>query len=156
MRLCGCLFRLPKMLPKSSYTPVESVREDQSESQKAWRSTPKSGNGLWNVDWWWAELLCALLGTALVVALCIVLNRYDGAPSPPCGSAFGSALTLNTIVAILGTSARVALLYLKAECIGQLKWIWFLQETLRAERRGYIRPCQPQDLGRRRCAMVYP
>ena len=111
------------MATKSSYAPVGSVQEDRREPEDVQRSANNPGKS--GGDWWWAEILCAVLGTALIIALCIVLNRYDGKPSPTFGTAFGSALTLNTIIAILGAAAKAALLYPVAECVGQLKWIWF-------------------------------
>lgn len=111
------------MTTKSSYAPVESVREDHGES--AGSQHHRTETGILHGDWWWAEILCAVIGTVLIIALCLVLNRYDGKPSPTFGEAFGSALTINTIVAILGTAAKAALLYPVAECVGQLKWIWF-------------------------------
>lgn len=115
------------MAPKSSYTPIERVREQVTELDRP-QCDASDKAAIRRSDWWWAELLCAAFGAVLVIALCIVLKNYDGGPSPTFGKAFGSSLTLNTIIAILGTAAKVALLYPVAECVGQLKWIWFSQQ----------------------------
>lgn len=77
------------------------------------------------LNFWWLEIFCAVLGTILLIALALILNAFDGKAVPHFGSAFGSALTLNTIIAILATTAKTCLLFPVAECISQLKWIWF-------------------------------
>ena len=80
---------------------------------------------LWASAGWAPEILCASLGTLLMVTLCLVLQAYDGNPEPHFGSGIGSQLTLNTIVAIISASAKAALLLPVAECISQNKWYWF-------------------------------
>jgi len=65
------------------------------------------------------------MGILYIAALVIILRTYDGQPSPRFGTAFGSALTLNTVTSILSAAAKAALLYPVAQCMGQLKWIWF-------------------------------
>lgn len=79
-------------------------------------------------DNWFLEILCVTIGTVLIVALYLVLRAYDGQIAPKFGSAFGSSLTLNTIVAIIAAAAKVLLLLPVAECLGQLRWIWFANE----------------------------
>lgn len=69
-----------------------------------------------------------MLGILFIGALVFVLHFYDGQEAPKFGSAFGASLTLNTVTAILSTAAKAALLYPVAECVGQLKWIWFSQD----------------------------
>lgn len=77
---------------------------------------------------WLVEAASTALGILFVVTLVIVLHVYDGRPAPQFGSAFGSSLTLNTITAILSAVAKAALLHPVAECISQLKWIWFSKD----------------------------
>jgi hypothetical protein len=76
-------------------------------------------------DNWLLEVLCVISGVVLVVALHPVLQEHDGEEKPAFGSAFGSSLTLNTIVAIIAAAARVLLMLPVAECLSQLRWIWF-------------------------------
>ena len=77
-------------------------------------------------NWWLLELACATLGTISIVILCIILHHYDGNSVPKFGSVFGHAITLNTVVAILVQLATALLLVPVTECIGQLKWMWYL------------------------------
>jgi hypothetical protein len=76
-------------------------------------------------DNWLIEIICVVAGSACLAALCPVLHHYDGKATPHFGSAFGSSLTLNTLVAIIAAVAKLLLLFPVAECIGQLRWIWF-------------------------------
>lgn len=72
-----------------------------------------------------------ILGILLIIALIVVLRVYDGQLAPRFGAVFNGALTLNTIVAILSTASKAALLYPVTECISQLKWIWFSKDYRR-------------------------
>jgi hypothetical protein len=76
-------------------------------------------------DNWLVEIVCVIMGSACIAALCLVLQHYNGKATPQFGSAFGSSLTLNTLVAIIAALAKLLLLFPVAECIGQLRWIWF-------------------------------
>lgn len=77
-------------------------------------------------DGWLLELLSLGTGCLLLAALCLVLNSYDYANTPYIGGPFGHAVTLNTIVAIIGVAIQAAFLFPIVECLGQLKWHWFL------------------------------
>ncbi|KAK8050448.1 hypothetical protein PG994_012178 [Apiospora phragmitis] len=65
------------------------------------------------------------------------LPRKPQNPSSLCcsrttaGTELGSKLTINTLVAMLSTGAKAALLFPVAECISQIKWIWFSSEEPR-------------------------
>jgi hypothetical protein len=113
------------MATNTCYKPVESsAREAQPGlasthgKRSYWSSFSPSDNWTW-------EIVCALLGTVLVLVLYLVLRQYDGQPAPRFGTVFGTALTLNTVVSIIVAAARAALLLPVAECVGKLKWIWF-------------------------------
>ncbi|KAL5318279.1 hypothetical protein ACEPPN_013338 [Leptodophora sp. 'Broadleaf-Isolate-01'] len=72
------------------------------------------------LNWKW-ELL-SLVGTILsLVAIVIVLNHYDGKPSP----SWPYEITLNTLVSVFSTLLKALMMMAVAECISQLKWIWF-------------------------------
>ncbi|KAK4553692.1 hypothetical protein LTR86_009190 [Recurvomyces mirabilis] len=79
----------------------------------------------WTDDWL-QEYICVVLGAVFIVALAIVLLKQDGKPPPSFGAAFGGALTLNTVISIIAAAAKALLLLPVMECVGQLKWIWFL------------------------------
>lgn len=76
-------------------------------------------------DWWLVELLAVAVGIACIVALCAVLKKYDNQPANRFNSLFGVNITLNTLISILSTLGRAALLLAVAECISQLKWKWY-------------------------------
>jgi len=90
------------------------------------RSRPTSVYAIYVQNWWLVELLSILLGIAAIVALCLVLRKYDGKPVPRTNTVFGVNITLNTLVSILSTISRAALLLSVSECISQLKWSWYL------------------------------
>jgi hypothetical protein len=118
----------------TTYTPIGRL-QDYGEGQSFAGNTKqvkKRNNtaALENIeDNWLLEIFCVAIGTMLIVALYFVLQTYDGQIAPKFGSAFGSSLTLNTIVAIIAATAKVLLLLPVAECLGQLRWIWFARES---------------------------
>ncbi|KAL2065319.1 hypothetical protein VTL71DRAFT_2988 [Oculimacula yallundae] len=79
---------------------------------------PRSSEFAWTWKW---ELL-SLLGTTMsLIAIVIILNQYDGKPSPR----WPHAITLNTLVSVFATLLKAMMMMAVAECISQLKWIWF-------------------------------
>lgn len=79
----------------------------------------------WFESWWLGELVAVLSSCALVVALCIILNKYDGRQVPSFGTWFNSGITLGTLVSLLTTLAVAMALSTVQECLSQLKWLWF-------------------------------
>jgi hypothetical protein len=115
------------MATKASYEPAESAQDLlPGHPSRQTKSTRKSALSL-DYTWTW-EILCVVIGVVLIVVLCLVLHRYNGKTAPQFGEAFDTSLTLNTVVSIIVTGARAALLLPVAECVGQLKWIWFAKD----------------------------
>ncbi len=79
----------------------------------------------WVTDWWLLELICLVLGTASMVSTVVLLVSYQNKRVPGLNSFLGVNITLNTIIAILGTIGRASLLYSVTECISQQRWAWF-------------------------------
>lgn len=73
------------------------------------------------LDTWICETPSIVFSMACVGAVAVVVGFYDGEPIPQ----FPSGITLNTIISILSTAARSALVYVISATIGQLKWHWF-------------------------------
>ncbi|KAH7314336.1 hypothetical protein BKA65DRAFT_516622 [Rhexocercosporidium sp. MPI-PUGE-AT-0058] len=71
-------------------------------------------------NWKW-ELLSLVGMTMSLVAIILLLNHYDGKPSP----LWPYEITLNTLVSIFSTLLKALMMMAVAECISQLKWIWF-------------------------------
>jgi hypothetical protein len=57
--------------------------------------------------------------TGIVASLMV----YDKNPAP--GFSFGH--TLNAIISLLAAASKFSLIFVIAECIGQLKWLWFYE-----------------------------
>ena len=83
----------------------------------------------WVTNGWLFEVLSVLVGLAAIIDLCGVLRKYDGKVDPGANHVFGVNITVNTLVAILSTIARAALLVVVSECICQLKWRWYINES---------------------------
>ncbi|KAF2137036.1 uncharacterized protein K452DRAFT_199136, partial [Aplosporella prunicola CBS 121167] len=74
-------------------------------------------------DWQW-EISTAVLSLACTIAVFAVLLVYQGKPTSEWKTPHG--ITLNTLVAILSTLGRGALLVPVTSCISQLKWLHFM------------------------------
>jgi hypothetical protein len=104
--------------------PVSSTLDDIASPTS--KSTSRSCLTIRNPeDNWLVEIFCVVVGSGCLAALCLVLRHYNGKATPHFGSAFGTSLTLNTLVAIIAAAAKLLLLFPVAECVGQLRWIWF-------------------------------
>ena len=107
------------------------LRESDSHGAKSQRGRYRFKSTLYTKlfrDWWLAEVLSVVVGIASIVALCRILKKYDDKPAPRANAVFGINITLNTLVSILSTLGRAALLLSVAECISQLKWTWYLDK----------------------------
>lgn len=124
------------MQPKDIYTnvsPVDPPSEQPFQEDVLICRDRKSRrcNENWTAlftDGWALELIALLLGCALIAALFIVLNSYDGKAMPYLGTVLGTSVTLNTVVAVVGIAIQAFLLFPIVECLGQLKWQWMLRE----------------------------
>lgn len=70
--------------------------------------------------WIW-EVLSVCLAIGLLVAIVLVSNHFHGEIVPQ----WRFSINLNTLVALLATIARAAMLVAVAEILGQVKWSWF-------------------------------
>ncbi|KAM5350587.1 hypothetical protein ACJ41O_007092 [Fusarium nematophilum] len=73
---------------------------------------------------WWLEGLSCLFSIAAIVALVVLLQKFDDKPLP----IFPLGLTLNTLIALLSTSTRACLILVIEESVSQLKWLWLRRE----------------------------
>ena len=69
---------------------------------------------------WIFEIIAIIISSGAVVALVALLYRENGKAL----SSWTLAVTLNTVVATLGTLARTSLAFAVSACIGQQKWSW--------------------------------
>ena len=85
------------------------------------------------LKWWLFELLAWTLSLATLCALVLLLRQFDGKQY----SAWPSRhFTLNALVALIATAARVSVLIPVAQAISQAKWDWFSNSRRREVRRG--------------------
>lgn len=83
------------------------------------------------LDTWFSEILAISFSLSCFIAIVAVLSSFDGKQSPE----LSYGLRLNTIVSILATACKSSLLFLVAESLGQLKWVWFFQQGKEARKR---------------------
>lgn len=66
------------------------------------------------------EIFAVIISLGALLAIIFVLRREDGRPL----TAWTLAVTLNTVIAALGTLARSTLAFALSACVGQQKWNW--------------------------------
>ena len=89
-----------------------------------------AGHGIRRLHWlrqlsltlWLWELLSLLTSATCIGAIIVFLAHYDGKPMP----SWSYGLTLNSLISILSSVARSAMLLPIAEVLSQLKWCWFV------------------------------
>lgn len=69
---------------------------------------------------WWLEMLGAVCSIACVIALVIVLIKFDG----KLLSSWVWVASPNAVVSILSTASKAMMILTVAECISQLKWVY--------------------------------
>lgn len=70
---------------------------------------------------WWTEIIIWLFSAVCVLFIAVILGVCDDKPAPT----WRYGVTLNTLISIFTTMARVAMLIPTAEAISQFKWLWF-------------------------------
>ena len=82
-------------------------------------------------SWWYLEIVSAISSLICVVGVCAVLLRLDQTPLNEWMNKMH--IQPNTLASILMTIAKAALLLPVAECISQLKWIYFQEQARRLD-----------------------
>ncbi|KAI6645602.1 hypothetical protein MCOR14_000069 [Pyricularia oryzae] len=96
-------------------------REKQQETSSAPHRGPTRPilSSLWN--WaWLMESLAILVSIVMVISIGFVLNNYHKKPAPQFFD-----LNITTLVAIIATLMRAALVYVVVQVLGQVRWSWF-------------------------------
>jgi hypothetical protein len=70
------------------------------------------------------EVLAMLLSSGLLVAIIVVLARYNHSPQP-----IWRYVSLNSMISWLSTISKGCVLFSISEGIGQLKWVWFARKS---------------------------
>ena len=71
--------------------------------------------------WWWWEIAPILLSIMCTFAMVIVLARIEDTPLDD----WKFSIQLNSLIAILTTTSKAAMLVAVTTAIGQLKWLHF-------------------------------
>ncbi|KAI0538156.1 hypothetical protein GGR58DRAFT_513265 [Xylaria digitata] len=74
--------------------------------------------------WWWWEISAMMLSIASMSLIALLLSKINGIPL----EAWGLPITPQSLIAILTTAGKTALLVPIASCIGQLKWRHFTRQ----------------------------
>lgn len=125
-------------MDSNSKTPVEVVKtvspEDASEdlehqgtvNEQINTEEPFSGTD----DYWKWEIV-GVVGSALaLMGIIIFANHFDNGPTPSWSMTVAKynktfTVTMNSILSLLSTIAKICVLIPVTKGLGQLKWIWF-------------------------------
>ncbi|OGM45307.1 hypothetical protein ABOM_006429 [Aspergillus bombycis] len=77
-----------------------------------------------NSDWYVWEVLAVVLSAAALIAIIVILAKFDQQPQPTW-----KHVSLNSVISWLSTISKACVLYTISEALGQLKWVWFAQGT---------------------------
>jgi hypothetical protein len=98
------------------YNPPPSVPGEQPYSTRIGKTSMASTK--W---WWWWEIGSALLSVACVGAVTAVLRYIENKTIEE----WGFSIAPNSLIAILTTISKAAMMVVIASCISQLKWSYF-------------------------------
>lgn len=100
--------------------------------EKATAPTPQTD------DWWISELLGVGGSGVAIVGIAILLYFFDGQPTPSWSLTLkgrhallqdkAAHVSLNAILALLSTVARICILIPITKGLAQLKWVWLAEE----------------------------
>jgi heme/copper-type cytochrome/quinol oxidase subunit 2 len=86
-------------------------------------STPQKQQRHWVLDTWLIEIGCISLGISSLVVILVLLLQYNNEAQPQW-----HGVTLNAVISVLATVARIGLVVPVAESLAQWKWMWFSKD----------------------------
>jgi hypothetical protein len=102
----------------AGYHPIDQQPELLGDEFPSGKRPNSSATSLEN--WWVLEIAALLLSALLLAATGVLLQHYDDEPQPDW-----EMMSLNTLVAWMGTLSRALVLLPVSRSLGQLKWTWF-------------------------------
>lgn len=104
----------------TAYVPVHSQQQEHlGVHNRSHESSTRSNNCVWRL-WLWEILSIAVAAHSLAaIVITLVLRRDRPLPKLP------SAITINALIAVFTAIFKACLMMSIAECIGQLKWLWY-------------------------------
>ena len=100
----------------------EPLVPDTADQDKSNKTRPSIWRLISKLFIW--EILAMLLSSGLLVAIMVVLARYDHRPQPTW-----RYVSLNSMISWLSTISKGCVLFSISEGIGQLKWVWFARKS---------------------------
>ncbi|KAF2109829.1 hypothetical protein BDV96DRAFT_584642 [Lophiotrema nucula] len=113
--------------PKGTYQPI-GLRHSKEWSASAILA-PKRFAKSYIVPWWW-EVLGASFSIAFLSSIFAILLVVDNKSI----NSWHFRIEPNALVSVFATGAKATLILIVAECIGQLKWIYFMESKRRVRR----------------------
>ncbi|KAI1749371.1 hypothetical protein F4782DRAFT_542235 [Xylaria castorea] len=108
----------------NSYPILESSEPIRSKAAQNSVSSPRSHRSPSSSWWWWWEILAMILSLASMGLLAFLLSKINGIPL----AAWDLPIVPQSLIAILTTAGKTALLVPVASCISQLKWHHFAEK----------------------------
>ena len=99
---------------------VTAKDDDPTTPEAPWREKRTLAKAVIGVMWL-PEIISLLLALLALLAIIILLALRKDKPLPN----WPSLLNINSLVAIFSSMLKAALLFPIAECINELKWLWF-------------------------------
>jgi Protein of unknown function (DUF3176) len=135
----------PELAPEvvESTTKTQSHEISELDDEKAFRNGPdrEAPKGLWDriqdyFGGWLVDYLAVFVSAIAIIGLSCFLWHFDGQPAPswsysapnssPKSIAGRSAhVSINAILELFSTTARIALGFSLTKALGQLTWVWF-------------------------------
>lgn len=81
---------------------------------------------MWTItsDWFVWEISAMLLSLGLLLAIIVILSRFNHRPQPSW-----NYMSLNSLISWLSTFSKGSVLFAISETIGQMKWTWLSKKT---------------------------
>ena len=76
---------------------------------------------------WWLEILSCIITVAALIAIVAIIYPYQAQPLPQ----WPYSISINTLIAVMATIMKAAMLLITAEGLSQLKWSWFQKRQQR-------------------------
>jgi hypothetical protein len=102
----------------SSSTAYEPTHPDLETTK---RTSVERLTSFWDSpSFWTLKIIAIIISTGAIIAITALLYRENRKPI----SAWRLTVTLNTVIAALGTLARTTLAFALSACVGQQRWNW--------------------------------
>lgn len=113
---------------RDAETPANSLPEAEGDGQNNEHKPSDQPQSLADKinDWFVWEILGMATSAGVLIALAVVLAKYDRIPEPRW-----RYVSLNSLISWLSTIFRACIIISTNEALGQLKWIWFSQKQER-------------------------